>query len=527
MENTVNARALPSGTILNDQYEIKRILGEGGFGITYLAYDNYLKIKVAIKEYFPSQFSSRDTTSGTKEITVISGEMSRYYEKGLNDYKTEGNRLTKFNNLDGIVSVLNFFFENNTAYMVMEYVDGITLKEYLKNRGNKLDWRKTLEMFRPVINSFEIIHRAGIIHRDISPDNIMISKDGRMTIIDFGAARNDDDEKSKTIMLKKGYAPPEQYVKNGNQGTWTDVYALCATIYRMITGERPQESIAIKAGSAKLTPIRSYIKNIPDRLEKALSRGLEIDISNRIKTMEELEGYLYGNKRIGISKKQLKLIIRVALGVIVGAVVITGGVILGKKIVNNRAADSSESTLINPHEYDDKTSAGTEEGNVVVAQADDTVEVTEQDTEQDIEQRYNEQMSYVESVFSGIDEMSAELIQYETTEEGVIINSFDVSVTEAKLPSTIDGRNVIQVNGIGSNTTLLYIPEGVKTIGSKAFRNCVYLEKVYIPESVENIGEDAFENTQSLNEIIVSVKSENYYVEEKALYSKGGEVVHS
>lgn len=185
-----NARALPLGTILDGKYLLGEVIGEGGFGITYIGLDLNLHLKVAIKEYFPASFASRNTSTGAdNSIHVIRGEAGNYYRKGLEDYAREVNRLAQFASLPGIVSVLNFFYENNSAYMVMEFVEGITLKEYLRRNNEKLPWRKTLELLHPVILSLAQVHKAGMIHRDISPDNIMVTPDGQMKLIDFGAAR--------------------------------------------------------------------------------------------------------------------------------------------------------------------------------------------------------------------------------------------------------------------------------------------------------------------------------------------------
>lgn len=208
---TTNERALPPGTILANKYFLGEIIGEGGFGITYKGIDLNLRLKVAIKEYFPSSFASRSiSTAADYSVHIIGGAAKSLYYKGLEDYTKEANRLAQFSDLTGIVSVLNFFYENNTAYMIMEFVDGITLKDYLKLHNDRLPWRDTLDLLHPVILSLKEIHKAGIIHRDISPDNIMISKNNEMVLIDFGAARNINQvQQNKTVILKKGYAPPE------------------------------------------------------------------------------------------------------------------------------------------------------------------------------------------------------------------------------------------------------------------------------------------------------------------------------
>ena len=280
----INTRVLAKGIILNQKYEIKSVLGEGGFGITYRAMDTVIDETVAIKEYFPSAYATRDNTNGkTSELTVITGESMEGFHKGLEKFVNEAASLAKFQQEEGIVSVKNFFYENNTAYMVMEYIDGITLKEYLKQNGDKLPYGTVLSMMKPVMQSLSVVHKSEIVHRDISPDNIMVVKEGRLKLIDFGAARfiGNEDEKSLTVILKEGYAPPEQYQTNGRQGEWTDVYAVCAVMYQMITGIVPIESPARVMDGDSLAQIRE----IPRKVNRAIMKGMSIGIIDRYQTV--------------------------------------------------------------------------------------------------------------------------------------------------------------------------------------------------------------------------------------------------
>ena len=321
----MNTRALTNSSILNGKYMIQTILGEGGFGITYLAFDLVLKEKVAIKEYFPSALATRDTTSNkTDEITIITGESDENFKKGLEKFVNEASNLAKFQKEEGIVSVKNFFYENNTAYMVMEYIDGDTLKEYLAQHGEKLPYETVLNMMKLVMKSLVVVHEAGIIHRDISPDNIMVTKDGKMKLIDFGAARfvGNEDEKSLTVMLKEGYAPPEQYQTNGNQGPWTDVYALCATIYRMLSGTVPVEAPARVMNREMLAPIQ----DVPGKVNKAIIKGMSIDVISRHQTIKALLESLEKN-----TKKTSIAIMSFAIVVLVIAVVVKKVNIMNKE----------------------------------------------------------------------------------------------------------------------------------------------------------------------------------------------------
>jgi len=279
-----SARGLQPQTILNGKYLVGKVIGEGGFGITYIAYDLVLNNRIAIKEYFPSELVTRDTSNGIQtSLTVLTGSKEEQYKKGIDRFVREAGNLAKFNNLPGIVSVKEFFYENNTAYMVMEYIDGVTLSKYLDDNGGKLPYSKVLEMMSPVMDSLEKVHEAGIIHRDISPDNIMVAKDGSMKLIDFGAARlvDNNDEKSLTVILKHGYAPEEQYHPDGKQGPWTDVYALAATMYKMITGIVPQESTDRVLNKDRLKSANKIINDVPKRISDALDHGLAVNGSER------------------------------------------------------------------------------------------------------------------------------------------------------------------------------------------------------------------------------------------------------
>lgn len=302
-ENLDSAHILKPGTILNQKYTIGKTLGEGGFGITYLAWDNNMQTKIAIKEFFPANLVARDTNSeNDTKIYTISKAYSDEFHTGMDRFVKEAAVLAKFFKLQGIVSVKDFFYENGTAYIVMEYIEGITLKEYLKQKGGILSVEETLALMKPVMESLAIVHREKMLHRDISPDNLMVSSDFQVKLIDFGSARNYDtqSDKSMTVVLKHGYAPIEQYSSNGNQGTWTDVYSLCATIYRMLTGKVPDEAIN-RIKNDNLIPVRSLVNKVPKNIESAIEKGLSVMPENRQQTVEELYHELY------ISRQDLRV----------------------------------------------------------------------------------------------------------------------------------------------------------------------------------------------------------------------------
>ncbi len=302
-----SSRGLQPQTILYGKYLVGKVIGEGGFGITYIAYDLFLNNRVAIKEYFPSELVTRDTSSGMQtSLSVLTGSKEEEYKKGIERFVKEAANLAKFNNLEGIVSVKEFFYENNTAYMVMEYIDGITLSKYLNDNGGKLSYKKVLELMSPVMDSLQKVHEAGIVHRDISPDNIMITSEGKLKLIDFGAARavGNEDVKSMTVILKHGYAPEEQYQPDGKLGSWTDVYALSATMYRMMTGIVPQEATDRVLRGDKVEPIQKRVKEVPTQISDAIRHGLAVKASGRAKTVsefrKELENSTWITKRIKV-----------------------------------------------------------------------------------------------------------------------------------------------------------------------------------------------------------------------------------
>ena len=280
-------------SILAGKYLLGMAIGEGGFGITYIGMDLNLEMKVAIKEYYPNGCATRNRSESNTVISY-SSSMHDIFEEGREKFINEARLLAKCNNLPEIVSVKDFFKENHTAYIVMEYINGITLKSYLRQNGGKLSAQKTLQMMKPVIHSLAKVHDMNLIHRDISPDNIMLCKDGAVKILDFGGARDYifSTGKSMSIMLKPGYTPEEQYRAHGNQGPWTDVYALCATMYRCITGTIPPESLE-RAYHENLQPIRELASDCPPAAAYAIEKGMSIHTEDRFQSMQELYSALY------------------------------------------------------------------------------------------------------------------------------------------------------------------------------------------------------------------------------------------
>lgn len=286
-EYITEAHQLPPGTILHGRFEIRRVIGEGGFGITYEGRDQILDARVAIKEYYMTGFVNRNTAVSLDVIPSV-GEKAETFRKNREKFYSEAMVLAKFGEEDGIVRIQDYFQENETAYIVMEYLDGGSLKDRL-NKDGAMNWEEALDLLMPGMVSLEHVHEAGIIHRDISPDNIMLTKSGKIRILDFGAARKttETDPKSLSVILKPGYAPEEQYRSKGVQGPWTDVYAFCATLYKCITGNVPEEAMD-RLVSDTLRPVHFLVPECPVSVSKVIGKGMAVSQQNRYQTMGEL-----------------------------------------------------------------------------------------------------------------------------------------------------------------------------------------------------------------------------------------------
>lgn len=285
--------ALRAGTVLGGKYIIGRVLGEGGFGITYLAQDYRDKTTVALKEFFPDSLAAR--TDGTA-LTPFAGDREDAFTYGKECFLEEAKTLSRFIGNDSIVRVYSYFEENNTAYFAMEYIKGKSLLDYLNERGGKISFEDTKKIILPVMDALEAIHGEGIVHRDIAPDNIILTADGGVKLIDFGAARYSlgDRSRSLDVVLKHGYAPMEQYTRRGRQGPYTDVYALCATIYKCLTGRTPPDAVD-RMDEDNLIPPSALGASIPPQAEDALLKGLEIQYRDRYQSVTELRNDIFAD----------------------------------------------------------------------------------------------------------------------------------------------------------------------------------------------------------------------------------------
>ena len=297
IENTLpqNISYLRTGVVLKDRYVIGTVIGAGGFGITYKAWDNTLDTVVAIKEFFPQGIVLRDNTTSKTNTVSVYNVRDDSYEHGKERFLKEARSLAKFNSHPGTVVIYDFFEENETAYIVMEYLDGCNMREYMA-ATNSLP---TMEMLRKMIDTvcdvLVQVHSVGLIHRDISPDNIFMCLNGTFKLIDFGSVKQgmSDSNLSSTVILKHGYAPIEQYTKSGKVGPWTDIYALAATIYMLSTGVMPQESVE-RMSEDEIEDICKLNSAVPRSFGNAVMKALSVQIKDRYQSVEDFRRDIFG-----------------------------------------------------------------------------------------------------------------------------------------------------------------------------------------------------------------------------------------
>ena len=279
--------ALAPNTILHGRYLLGVPLGQGGFGITYIAWDLEEKKKVAVKELYPSGHASRYSTGGTDVIWSGDRESKLLMVDGPAVFRKEAAKMQKLKDVPQVVQVCEVFTDNNTAYIVMDFVAGITLKDYLMENG-PLNWDKTQKLLAPAIEAMIRVHKAGLIHRDISPDNMMIEPSGKIRILDLGAAKdlNTNSGASSMIVAKGGFSPLEQYSQRGGSGTWTDVYALAATICYTLSGKTLPASVDRVNGDGDMWEQPVY-KKLPPHVLAALQKALAVSPKDRTQTMEQ------------------------------------------------------------------------------------------------------------------------------------------------------------------------------------------------------------------------------------------------
>lgn len=280
-------RALPVGIRLNKRYIVGRVLGIGGFGITYVVFDTETNERLAVKEYFPAEWAMR--TPPDTQIVPNSQAKDSLYQHGQEVFVNEARILSKLKNVSSVVNVRNFFVENGTAYMVMELLEGYTLSGYLKSKGIKsMPYVMAGNIVKEIGTALHQVHAQMLLHRDVGPDNIMITNNGEIRLIDFGATRMYalNSPQSMSVLVKPGFAPIEQYSRAGNQGPWTDVYALAATYYYLVTGIKPPEAPDRITGIA-VTPIKHLVPSVPEYISDAIMHAMEENWRDRPQSVRD------------------------------------------------------------------------------------------------------------------------------------------------------------------------------------------------------------------------------------------------
>ncbi len=285
-------QVLPAGVVLDGKYRIERVLGAGGFGITYAAHDLGLSTTVALKEYYPSELGVRDRTMS---VRAKSDNERSLFERLRVSFVREARTLAKFRH-PSIVRVLSVFEAHGTAYMAMEFEDGRSLKSWMRNRGEKATQEDLDGIFMPLLDALETLHQADFLHRDIAPDNIIIRDDGSPVLLDFGAARRVIAEQSgqMTGLVKQGYSPQEQYSTDAKaQGPWTDIYALGATLYHVVMGRAPMEA-TVRIIEDTVKPAAQAEGNYRREFLAGIDAAIAVRPENRPRSIAELRPLLFG-----------------------------------------------------------------------------------------------------------------------------------------------------------------------------------------------------------------------------------------
>nr|WP_300303669.1 serine/threonine-protein kinase [uncultured Anaerostipes sp.] len=374
----------PGVLLMDGRYMIGKAIGSGGFGITYKAWDRKLEHVVAIKEYYPRGMVSR-IPNGTEIVSYYENRKENEYIIGINRFLKEARNIARFNSEINIVHVYDYFEENRTAYIVMEFLEGESLGERVRRRGGKISWRQTEEIMMPVLATLETMHRANVLHRDISPDNIFLCNDGTVKLLDFGAARVIDYQTMPmlSVIVKQGYAPPEQYQMDGRQGPWSDIYALGATIYRIVSGVIPEGSLD-RMAKDYVKPLYEMDLEIPEYFCLMIEKAMKLPIEERFQSAAEMRGFWRTEKSLFTKsgnfiraeqhdeltldrKIQTKIespnnqdydTVKKAFILVLIIFISLIGILTVMQGINNYFKDSSEENLFNSEKYEIQLTAG-------------------------------------------------------------------------------------------------------------------------------------------------------------------------
>ncbi len=292
------ARALLPGMVLGSRYVIGRVLGIGGFGITYKAFDNLYQEVCAIKEFAPSSMTYR--RPGESQLSLVSPSEKKHFEHGRQRFIDEAHTLKRLKDIPAVVQVKECFQENQTAYFSMEFLDGTNLKKIIRATGGNVAFADITDIIVQVGNALDMIHKqTGILHRDVSPENIYLQNGGGVKLIDFGSARQwmQDERCDFSVEFKHGFAPPEQYTRTGNQGPHTDVYALASTYYYALTGVMIPDAMD-RIGNKSYTPLCRMRQEVPESVSRAVDQALMLDYRERTGSVEAFVCGILLEKRV-------------------------------------------------------------------------------------------------------------------------------------------------------------------------------------------------------------------------------------
>lgn len=460
---------MSSGTVLEGTlytYQLQKVLGQGGFGITYRALNRERGELVAVKEYFPVRSAVR-AQDGTVQAKP---GFEEEFQTGLESFSGEARMLATMDRVPSVVQVMDQFQKRGTAYLVMEYLDGIPLHEKAARMGGKIPPEELLPKLPPLLRDLAAIHRLGVLHRDITPDNIMWMPDGTLKLLDFGSARNVGGGNSMTVLLKQGFAPVEQYL-TGGQGSYTDVYALCATIYFLLTGVMPTSALE-RLEHDDLQPPSQFCQGLTPQQDAAILRGMRVQPKERTQTVEELARELdiqeprpvvVDPKPAPVKPTARKPWKWVAAGVAALALVIVVAVALGNKEDTPKGEAWIQSTK--PSQNQTETTQPTT--------APAGTETQEQ--------------------------VSEEGLVYLAGTEGLTIVGFEGTLDEDGMlfvPADIEGQPVVEIapeafSGL-KQLQMAWLPDTCVVIGDRAFENCTNLRQVAAFAAVSSIGTDCF-----------------------------------
>ena len=505
LENQTNQ--LPIGSILAGKYLVGQVLGQGGFGITYIGWDMNLDVKIAIKEYYPEGFVGRDTATQCS-VLPYTGEKGAFFLAGREKFVNEARILAMFAVDPGVVSVRDYFNENGTAYIIMDYLEGQTLKALAAQSGGKLPAAEVLSMLYPVMDTLSRIHKAGLLHRDISPDNIILQPDGRAVLLDFGAARQISavGERSNTINVKHGFAPEEQYYTHGKQGPWSDVYALCATIYRLTTGVTPPQATDRALGDVTLSPPNALGADFLPTQEQALIKGLSVKSANRQQTVSELKQTLQNGLIKEPDDKPKRPVRKKWVFIGAGACVLIAVLVW----VGTRPSSGKQPAV--------SSSAGTVQGGSTGASqqtgqtsAPVLPEISASEHTTGTSAAYEAALKQAEAA-AGLEPLREEENQrgdyWIVVQNGTgRITSYTGSDKVLVVPADIGGTPITAIGteafaGCGSLVEVT-LQEGIEALRSGAFSGCGSLRSITLPQSLSVIGEDAFRGCGALSALTV------------------------